>query len=363
MRPRLPPDLLPAVRFFWAIIIGLLVAAGVLLVRPTDRTGDAGPTAGSTTPPATRPATEPSVTETLGDLARRSATAPPDKPEPDPQSETDDDTITATSWTLAQGDTLQDLARRRYGDARLWRRIVDANPGLAAGELELGDTIRLPDLAEIPDPAAAIVADLDAGREERDPDAETDADDATKPTTTAAVDPDVPTLDLGLDREIPDGTVVRGRLVRTDDAIVADDTYTIRGSGTYDDPYRVSWELLASCGDGYRPSLGERDIPQRIAALDGAWIRIDGYIAFPLGGSESTELLVMLNQWDGCCIGIPPTPYDAIEATLVEAMPAGQRHAINFGTITGRLSVSPYLVENWLVGLYLMDDAEVRIEL
>ena len=52
MRPRLPPDLLPAVRFFWAIIIGLLVAAGVLLVRPTDRTGDAGPTAGSTTPPA-----------------------------------------------------------------------------------------------------------------------------------------------------------------------------------------------------------------------------------------------------------------------------------------------------------------------
>ena len=71
----------------------------------------------------------------------------------------------------------------------------------------------------------------------------------------------------------------------------------------------------------------------------------------------------MLNQWDGCCIGIPPTPYDAIEATLVEAMPAGQRHAINFGTITGRLSVSPYLVENWLVGMYLMDETEVRIEL
>jgi hypothetical protein len=29
----------------------------------------------------------------------------------------------------------------------------------------------------------------------------------------------------------------------------------------------------------------------------------------------------------------------------------------------GRLQVSPYLVENWLVGLYLMDDAEISLEL
>jgi phage tail protein X len=359
MRTRLPPDLLLVVRFFWAIIIGLLVAAGVLLVRPADR-GETGPaTATTPTEPRRTPApSTPSVTDTIGDLARQAATDTAPEETPD---DTPGDTITATTWTLAEGDTLQDLARRRYGDARLWRRIVDANPGLAAGELKLGDTIQLPDLANIPesDPAAAIIADLDAGREER-------ADDDAEATTTAAAtitDPDAPTLDLGLDREIPDGTVERGRLVKLDDAIVADETYTIRGAGTKDDPYRVSWELLASCADGYRPSLGERRIPQRIAALDGAWIRIDGYIAFPLGGSESTELLVMLNQWDGCCIGIPPTPYDAIEATLVEAMPAGQRHAINFGTITGRLSVSPYLVENWLVGLYLMDETEVRIEL
>ena len=71
----------------------------------------------------------------------------------------------------------------------------------------------------------------------------------------------------------------------------------------------------------------------------------------------------MLNQWDGCCIGIPPTPYDAIEVSLEKAIPPAQRHSINFGTLTGKLLVSPYLVENWLVGLYLMDDATVRFEL
>lgn len=351
-------------RLFWSIIVGLLVAAGVVLFRPTTPTSGAPARTSDETSSGTPPTparAEPSITDRLAATARDAATTATDEPP------TDDDRITATTWTLAEGDTLQELARRRYGDARLWRRIVEANPALAAGELELGDEIVLPDLDEIPDApagepaadAAALVADLDAGRGERAIGESPAASEADTPD----VDDDAPTLELGLDREIPDATIAPGRLVRAGEAIVADGLYTIRGAGTRDDPYRVSWELLASCADGYRPSLGERSIPQRIAALDGQWIRIDGYVAFPLGGTESTELLVMLNQWDGCCIGIPPTPYDAIEATLVEPMPAGQRHAINFGSITGRLVVSPYLVENWLVGLYLMDDAEVRFEL
>ncbi|MEE2973451.1 MAG: hypothetical protein VX672_10015, partial [Planctomycetota bacterium] len=172
-----------------------------------------------------------------------------------------------------------------------------------------------------------------------------------------------PELTLGLDREIPDATIEPGRLFEVDDTIVADGEYRIRGRGTAEDPYLVTWELLASASKGYRPSLGERSIPQRIAALDGHWVRLDGYVAFPLGGADTSELLVMLNQWDGCCIGIPPTPYDAIEVALTEAVPPAERHAITYGTLTGRLLVSPYLVENWLVGLYLMDDASVRFEL
>ena len=37
---------------------------------------------------------------------------------------------------------------------------------------------------------------------------------------------------------------------------------------------------------------------------------------------EVNEALVMLNQWDGCCIGVPPTPYDAVEVRLrMEQLP------------------------------------------
>jgi hypothetical protein len=78
--------------------------------------------------------------------------------------------------------------------------------------------------------------------------------------------------------------------------------------------------------------------------------------------SETKELLVMLNQWDGCCIGVPPTPYDAIEVKLTEPAKRGGKHAtFNYGTVEGRLKVEPYLVENWLVGLYLLEDAQLKL--
>jgi LysM repeat protein len=364
-------------RFIWAIIAGLFLAAGVLLFRSPD--------AARTSPPASPAPTSdtdvdsPSPVDRISSLASTADVASPEattatattaitatastaaviEPSSLPEAITPQDQSTPElTHVLVAGDTLQSIARRRYGDERLWRKIVDANPDLAAGKLELGDTIELPPLESIAvvDPAASLIADLDAGRSAR-PATSTDA----KPIEVA---PEAPRLDLGLDREILDATVVPGDLVRVaDDRFVADGEFTIRGKGTREAPYRVSWELLASAADTYRPSLGERAIPQRIAALDGAWIRIDGYVAFPLGGEEATEILVILNQWDGCCIGVPPTPYDAIEVALTNAVPRSQRHAISFGTLVGRLQVSPYLVENWLVGLYLMDDAEISLEL
>ena len=357
-------------RFIWAIIAGILVAAVVVLVRDRDSPATpSSPPRPRSAPPVQVTASDPvPATETIRAIANAAAeTREPTAANagsdadssgsniaPDPASAP----ITGETHVMVEGDTLQSIALRRYGDPRLWRRIVDANPALAAGELRLGDTIDLPPLDSIPDPASleSLVADLDAGRAERPAD--------TPVADRIEVSDGAPRLDLGLDKEILDAKVAPGDLVRiADDRIVADGEYTIRGEGTEEFPYRISWELLASAAEGYRPSLGERDIPQRIAALDGAWVRIDGYVAFPLGGVESTEVLVMLNQWDGCCIGIPPTPYDAIEVALTAPVPRSERHAITFGSLTGRLQVSPYLVENWLVGLYLMDDAAIRIEL
>ncbi|MFM7797683.1 MAG: hypothetical protein ACKPBA_01710 [Planctomycetota bacterium] len=173
-------------------------------------------------------------------------------------------------------------------------------------------------------------------------------------------------VDLGLDAKIKEATVVAGNIVPKKDAktgeelLYADGKYEIRGKGTPELPYRMSWECLASASESYMPRLNEREIPQRVAMLDGKVVEIEGYLAFPLMVSETKELLVMLNQWDGCCIGVPPTPYDAIEVKLLEPAKRGGRHAtFNFGGVRGTLRVDPYLVENWLVGLYILEGARM----
>lgn len=172
------------------------------------------------------------------------------------------------------------------------------------------------------------------------------------------------TLPLGLDRTIPDATVVKGHIVRSEAGLLlADDRFEIEGSGTEEDPYRISWELLISAGEGYRPRVGDRSLPQRVALLDGAWVAIEGYVAFPMLVGSASEALVMLNRWDGCCIGVPPSPYDAVEVRLDKPVVRTTMHAIDYGTVTGKFSVSPYLVQDWLVGLYLMDQASLKLDL
>ncbi len=143
-----------------------------------------------------------------------------------------------------------------------------------------------------------------------------------------------------------------------DGTVLVDDKYVMKGKGTKDDPYRVTWEQLLSAQDTYQPRLGRKQIPERVKMLDGKWVRVNGYIAFPLMAASADEMLMMLNQWDGCCIGVPPTPYDAIEVKLKTAA-KGDARLRTTGTLTGILRVDPYLVKDWLVSLYVMDDGEV----
>ena len=168
-------------------------------------------------------------------------------------------------------------------------------------------------------------------------------------------------LDIGMDRTIASATVIKGNIRRvSENELEVDDEFTLIGDGTEENPFRPTWEYLYSAGDTYAPRLGDNDIPQRIALLDGAWVSISGYTVFPLVTGKTTELLIMLNQWDGCCIGVPPTPFDAIEVGLNEAVMRGPKHSISFGTITGRLKVDPYLIEDWLVGLYLLEEGTLQ---
>jgi hypothetical protein len=143
-----------------------------------------------------------------------------------------------------------------------------------------------------------------------------------------------------------------------DGSMLVDDRFVLRGKGTKDEPYEVTWEMLMSAQETYQPRLGKKRIPERLSMLDGKWVKITGWIAFPIMAASPDEMLMMLNQWDGCCIGVPPTPYDAIEVKLAEAAKGEQRIKTS-GVVLGKLKVDPFLVRDWLVSLYLMDDAEL----
>ncbi|MEE2680756.1 MAG: hypothetical protein VX641_00100 [Planctomycetota bacterium] len=171
-------------------------------------------------------------------------------------------------------------------------------------------------------------------------------------------------LSLGLDKSIPYVTITPGSIIRSlPDQLEVDGEFTLKGRGTREDPYLPSWDYLFSAGTTYKPRIGKDELPQRIALLDGAWVTISGNTAFPLVVGESSEMLVMLNQWDGCCIGVPPTPFDAIEVRLQKAVKTGPKHSFSYGTVTGRMKVDPYLIENWLVGLYILEESDLQNDL
>lgn len=159
----------------------------------------------------------------------------------------------------------------------------------------------------------------------------------------------------------------RAPVVETREGLVLDGRWTVPGKGTSESPYRITWELLVAVQREYEPRLGKDIIPAWISALDGKRVSIEGYSLLPVGTTSMSELLVMLNQWDGCCIGVPPTPYDAVEVRLAKRLPSSaaqmfaQGGAIAYGRVTGTFEVDPYIAQGWLLGLYLINDAEAEL--
>ena len=144
-----------------------------------------------------------------------------------------------------------------------------------------------------------------------------------------------------------------------DDALRFDGRFMVYGEGTKESPYLVSWDQLLSAQEDYVPRKKKTALPERVAFFDGKHVEVTGFISFPLQVTSPTELLVALNQWDGCCIGVPPTPYDAAEVSLTEPVKGTAKFA-TYGTINGVLRVDPYLVGEWLVGLYVFDHASFK---
>lgn len=217
-------------------------------------------------------------------------------------------------------------------------------------------TYAAPEPAEEPDaPAEAVepVETVDAT-----PADAPEAAPASEPASPAVSTPDAAVASGGAPRDETDaGTLKPAEIVEQEDgSLLVDGRFVVKGEGTPEKPYQVTWDMLVSAGEVYQPRQGRTELPGRITMLAGKHVQITGNIAFPLMAEEAGELLAMLNQWDGCCIGVPPTPYDAIEVQLREPVTGPDRLA-TYGTVTGRFDVKPHLVGNWLVGLYVMEDA------
>jgi nucleoid-associated protein YgaU len=52
--------------------------------------------------------------------------------------------ITGNTYVIQKGDTLFKIARARYGDAAAVKKIKEANPGLDANHIKVGQKINLP---------------------------------------------------------------------------------------------------------------------------------------------------------------------------------------------------------------------------
>ena len=136
-----------------------------------------------------------------------------------------------------------------------------------------------------------------------------------------------------------------------------DGKYMVRGSGSESDPYQITWELLTSAARTVDASKSIYEVPGRIADLRGAWVQISGYWAPPLQVFQTKEAMFMLNKWDGCCIGLPPTPFDSIEATFTKPFAVQGQHLYRYGTIKGRLEIEPFAAGMFLLGFYRLHDA------
>ncbi len=139
-----------------------------------------------------------------------------------------------------------------------------------------------------------------------------------------------------------------------------DGRFTVRGSGVERDPYRITWDLLTSAAETISAEEKRWVLPGRLAALDGSWVQISGYWAPPLQQFQTREIMVMLNRWDGCCIGRPPTAYDCMDVRLAAPMAVTGQHLFRYGTVRGRLRIAPFAAGPYLLGLYELQDATLE---
>ncbi len=97
-------------------------------------------------------------------------------------------------------------------------------------------------------------------------------------------------------------------------------------------------------------------VPEDVRALDGRWVTLTGNLLVPWAESEVTRFVLAKNPWDGCCLGIPPGPYDSVAVELRVGKKLADRYS-SVQTISGRFRVQLERSEGYVTGLYKLVDA------
>lgn len=243
----------------------------------------------------------------------------------DPISATDDIGELLATSTTANEDAADDV-------------VITDDPTID----DPGELATFPDLnnssssAELDDLANDLLSDANAGIEEA-------TTETPAPVTDAA-----------------EGSAEASMVEQGDGSFLVNDRFVIRGEGTSESPYVISWDLLTSAQETYRPREEMTALPSWVELLNGKVVRLTGFMAIPIWAESTDEMLLMLNEWDGCCIGVPPTPYDAIEVKLAEEI-GMETQRYSYGHVTGTFKVDPYIANNWLIGLYVIENGSAAV--
>ncbi len=337
-------------KLIWSVIAALVIVAAVVLLGP--RISPAS---------STRQAYPPRGSYTVEDLAQR-----PDQPEtlpsgadparldaPEPKAE--GGAAQAPVRTIGEMSKTEIADRLRADASRITAdRVAARSIATDAQNAPLRSQVT----PTLPEADTSLDALLNIETPAQSPSETVSAAEVAPPQTSADTPPAPATKDLAANDAVSEVVPMRTK-PGEDGWTILDERFPIRGAGTEADPYEVSWELLVSASETYQPRLGKSRLPERIALLNGKYVRVTGYVAFPVMAMEQNELLSMRNMWDGCCIGVPPTPYDAIEVKLKNAA-TGKERFTAFGVLEGLFKVDPYVKGNWLLGLYLMEQAQIK---
>jgi len=323
-------------RVFWSLMLVLFVASMGVFVRP--RTAERVPTRGE----QARIVREPAMPQTpaIPSLV-------PGVSEPGGVVAAHDETIVETPGEL-EADEPTDATDY---DA-------DTAPNDSASSVSDASVPEIEAPAEVPvlDPfAAAAEAYLQRSRAETakpEPDHKSIAETPAANETTEAA-----TSETEANAKTPASKAAEHTaIVRADGSLRIGQTVVI-GDGTAARPYEINWPLLTGVARVYKPEKGLNKLPEWLALLEGKRVRLTGHIVLPLVATSTDELLLTMNPWDGCCVGVPPTPYDAMEVTMSE--PVSMQGASMYGSLEGNFRTDPYIAGGWLLGLYLLDDARV----